>query len=93
VHAKTEGLHHGRLHHGLYDRLIFNKIKKGLGMHHLRLMVSGSAPLSENVMTFFRCMLGVPVIEGEKILNRDFIFFMARWCNIVSISITVHSLL
>lgn len=66
MRAKTEGLHQGRLHHGLYDRLIFNKIKKGLGMHHLRLMVSGSAPLSENVMTFFRCMLGVPVIEGEK---------------------------
>ena len=27
-------------------------------------MISGSAPLSPNVMTFFRCMLGVPVLEG-----------------------------
>lgn len=27
-------------------------------------MATGSAPLSENVMSFFRCMLGVPVIEG-----------------------------
>jgi long-chain acyl-CoA synthetase len=62
--AKTEGLKKGHLHHALYDRLIFSKIKKGLGMDHLRVMISGSAPLSENVMTFFRCMLGIPVVEG-----------------------------
>ena len=62
--AKTEGLKHGRLKHGLYDRLIFNKIKQALGMDHLRFVVSGSAPLSKGVMTFFRCMLGVPVVEG-----------------------------
>jgi len=62
--AKAEGLKHGKLTHGLYDRLIFNKIKKALGLDHLRFMVSGSAPLSEGVMIFFRCMLGVPVVEG-----------------------------
>ena len=62
--TKTEGLKHGHLRHALYDRLIFNKIKKGLGMDCLRIMVTGSAPLSENVMIFFRCMLGVPVVEG-----------------------------
>ena len=33
-------------------------------MDRLRVMISGSAPLSENVMIFFRCMLGVPVVEG-----------------------------
>ena len=62
--AKTKGLERGHLKHALYDRLIFDKIKKGLGMDHLRVMVSGSAPLSENVMTFFRCVLGVAVLEG-----------------------------
>lgn len=62
--AKTEGLKHGKLTHALYDRLIFNKIKKGLGMDQLRFVVSGSAPLSDNVMIFFRCLLGVPVMEG-----------------------------
>ncbi|GKZ00101.1 hypothetical protein MPSEU_000963500 [Mayamaea pseudoterrestris] len=62
--AKTEGLKHGRLAHPLYDRLLFNKIKKGLGMDYVRFMVSGSAPLSENVMTFYRCLLGVGVVEG-----------------------------
>lgn len=62
--AKRQGLKHGRLTHAFYDRLICNKIKKGLGMDCLRFMISGSAPLSEDVMTFFRCVLGVPVLEG-----------------------------
>ena len=62
--AKIEGLKEGHLKHALYDALIFNKIKKALGMDCIRFMVSGSAPLSENVMMFFRCMLGVPICEG-----------------------------
>jgi long-chain acyl-CoA synthetase len=62
--AKARNLRHGQLTHAFYDKLIFNKIKKALGMDHLRFMVSGSAPLSENVMVFFRCMLGIPVVEG-----------------------------
>lgn len=62
--AKTEGLQHGHMKHGLYDRLLFNKIKAALGMDHLRIMISGSAPLSAPVMTFFRCLLGIPVVEG-----------------------------
>jgi long-chain acyl-CoA synthetase len=62
--AKTQGLAKGHLKHSLYDRLVFNKIKAALGLDCLRIMVSGSAPLSEPVMTFFRCLLGVPVVEG-----------------------------
>ena len=63
--AKTENLMAtGQLHHPIYDRLVFHKIKKALGFDHLRLMVSGSAPLSPKVMTFFRCLLSVPVVEG-----------------------------
>lgn len=33
-------------------------------MDCLRSMVSGSAPLSKNVMNFYRIMLGIPVVEG-----------------------------
>ena len=62
--AKTRGLMHGELTHGLYDAILFNKIKKGLGMDCLRFMISGSAPLSPTVMNFWRCVLGVPVVEG-----------------------------
>lgn len=54
----------GELKHALYDRLIFNKIKKGLGMDQLRVLISGSAPLSKPVMIFYRVMLGIPVVEG-----------------------------
>jgi long-chain acyl-CoA synthetase len=54
----------GELKHGFYDRLMFNKIKKGLGLDHLRTLVSGSAPLSKPVMIFYRILLGVPIVEG-----------------------------
>jgi long-chain acyl-CoA synthetase len=63
--TKSKLLQRGELTHKVYDTLLFNKIKKGLGMDHIRVMISGSAPLSENVMIFFRCMLGVPVVEGK----------------------------
>jgi long-chain acyl-CoA synthetase len=56
----------GQLTHAIYDRLIFNKIKKGLGFDQLRIMISGSAPLSNKVMIFYRIMLGVPVLEGYR---------------------------
>ena len=62
---KTQNLlESGELKHGLFDRLLFNKIKKGLGFDHIRFLVSGSAPLSKNVMNFYRIMLGCPVVEG-----------------------------
>lgn len=65
IAAKTRNiLESGRLTHPIYDRLLFNKIKKALGMDQLRFLISGSAPLAENVMMFFRCMLGCPVVEG-----------------------------
>eukprot|EP00816_Leptocylindrus_hargravesii_P001617 CAMPEP_0196803178 /NCGR_PEP_ID=MMETSP1362-20130617/2573_1 /TAXON_ID=163516 /ORGANISM="Leptocylindrus danicus, Strain CCMP1856" /LENGTH=676 /DNA_ID=CAMNT_0042174623 /DNA_START=20 /DNA_END=2050 /DNA_ORIENTATION=- len=63
--AKSRNLaQNGELKHSFFDAILFNKIKVGLGMDCLRLMVSGSAPLSSTVMTFWRCVLGVPVIEG-----------------------------
>jgi len=62
--AKTKDLAHGHLKHAFYDRLLFNKIKKGLGLDHVRFIISGSAPLASNVMMFFRCLLGVPMVEG-----------------------------
>ncbi len=62
--AKSMGLAQGKLTHALWDRVLFNKIKSALGLDCVRCMVSGSAPLSPKVMTFFRCLLGVPVCEG-----------------------------
>lgn len=63
--SKTQNLlQTGQLTHPIYDRLLFNKIKKALGMDQLRFLISGSAPLNESVMMFFRCLLGCPVVEG-----------------------------
>ena len=65
MQAKTDNLiKHGKLTHSFYDKLIFNKIKHALGFSDVKCMISGSAPLSPTVMLFFRCMLGVPVVEG-----------------------------
>jgi acyl-CoA synthetase (AMP-forming)/AMP-acid ligase II len=65
VRAKTKNLlSTGQLSHGFYDRLVFDKIKRGLGLDCIRVVVSGSAPLSKHVMNFYRILLGVPVLEG-----------------------------
>jgi len=46
----------------LAERLVFAKVRDRLG-GHLRIGISGAAPLSTDVMEFFHA-LGVPVIEG-----------------------------
>lgn len=40
-----------------WDMLVFRKVQEGMG-GKLRLMLVGSAPLAENVLTFTRCALG-----------------------------------
>ena len=49
--VKREGLKRGILTHGFYDALLFNKLKRALGMDAIRFVVSGSAPLSEIIPT------------------------------------------
>ncbi|KAF5297457.1 hypothetical protein FQA39_LY19269 [Lamprigera yunnana] len=46
-----------------WDKLVFKKVQEGMG-GRLRLMLVGSAPLAENVLTFVRCALGCLVVEG-----------------------------
>ncbi|XP_005095160.2 long-chain-fatty-acid--CoA ligase 5 [Aplysia californica] len=47
----------------IWDKLIFQKIQQRLG-GRVRIVLSGSAPLSEDVMNFLRCALGCFVVEG-----------------------------
>ncbi|VDM56638.1 unnamed protein product [Angiostrongylus costaricensis] len=48
---------------GFFDKLVFKKIREGMG-GRVRLMITGSAPLSENVLTFVRAAMGCVVVEG-----------------------------
>ncbi|RUS69707.1 hypothetical protein EGW08_022528, partial [Elysia chlorotica] len=47
----------------IWDRLIFHKIQDKLG-GRVKLVLSGAAPLSADVMSFLRCALGCIVLEG-----------------------------
>ena len=85
--AKTANIRqNGKLTHPLYDRLVFNKIKKALGMDQLKFMISGSAPLADNVMMFFRCLLGCPVVEGYGQTEGETLASTATFCLLSLIS-------
>lgn len=47
----------------IWDRLVFKKVREGLG-GRVRFMCTGSAPVAENVLNFFRAALGCVVVEG-----------------------------
>ncbi|XP_001949298.1 long-chain-fatty-acid--CoA ligase 5 [Acyrthosiphon pisum] len=47
----------------IWDRLVFGTLQKNMG-GRLRLMITGSAPMAGNVLTFMRCALGCIVVEG-----------------------------
>ncbi|KAL3100109.1 hypothetical protein niasHS_000720 [Heterodera schachtii] len=47
----------------LLDQILFKKVREGLG-GRVKLMITGSAPLSETVLTFMRCATGAVVCEG-----------------------------
>eukprot|EP00658_Telonema_sp_P-2_P035592 TRINITY_DN25853_c0_g2_i1.p1 TRINITY_DN25853_c0_g2~~TRINITY_DN25853_c0_g2_i1.p1 ORF type:complete len:653 (+),score=193.98 TRINITY_DN25853_c0_g2_i1:116-1960(+) len=52
------------LKHMVWDTLVFGPLKKRLGFDRLRLICTGSAPISGTVMNFLRAVFGVPVLEG-----------------------------
>ncbi|KAH1026142.1 hypothetical protein HUJ05_010705 [Dendroctonus ponderosae] len=47
----------------MWDMIVFRKVQEGMG-GRLRLMLVGSAPLADNVLTFVRCAMGCVVVEG-----------------------------
>ena len=54
---------HGVFTHWLWDRLVFARIRRRLGTRIAKI-VSGSAPLSPEVLEFMRIVFGCPVYEG-----------------------------
>ncbi|KAI0256465.1 long-chain-fatty-acid-CoA ligase [Lactifluus subvellereus] len=64
VRTKLDNLHStGAVTHPLWDRLIFRKIQAVLG-GNLKFVVSGSAPISADVLDFLKIALACEVTEG-----------------------------
>ncbi|KAK8803494.1 hypothetical protein WA158_001188 [Blastocystis sp. Blastoise] len=61
---KYQMTHGGSNYHWFYDNFVFNTVKATIGLDADRLTISGSAPLSTEVLDFFRCVLGGIVVEG-----------------------------
>lgn len=61
--AKKEGLKRGTLTHWLWDRLVFAAIKEKLG-GKVKLLLSGAAPISSDVLDFLRCAFSANICEG-----------------------------
>lgn len=53
----------GTLHHGCYDRVIFSKVAAVLG-GNVKKMLTGSAPLSKEVMNFFKVAFSTQFYEA-----------------------------
>lgn len=51
-----------RVQHALFDRLVFSKIREGLGMDELTYALSGAAPISADLLVFFKA-IGVEILE------------------------------
>lgn len=47
----------------MYDRLVFNKFKAAVG-GKVRFMLTGSAPISKDVINFLKVAICVPIYEG-----------------------------
>ena len=64
IRTKTANLARGINSHWFFDRVVFSKVKQNIGLDRLLICISGSAPLSPEVLTFLRCILGNIVFEG-----------------------------
>lgn len=78
VETKLENLvKYGAIQHGIYDSLVFGKMKQALG-GRVRIMVTGSAPIETAVQNFLRVAVGVPLLEGYGQTETSAASFIAR---------------
>ncbi|KAK6341041.1 hypothetical protein TWF696_009351 [Orbilia brochopaga] len=65
VHAKLTSMKTGGNNkHMIYDRLWSNKIKAGLGFENVGTMITGSAPISPEVLQFLRAVFANDFFQG-----------------------------
>ena len=60
---KAELAQHVVRRDSFWDKLVFSKIQARLG-GRVEVVITGAAPLSDEVLTFLRCALGCPVLQG-----------------------------
>lgn len=53
----------GNFKHCVWDKLVFKKMRQVVG-GRVRVMVSGSAPLSKDTISFLKCCFSVPLLEA-----------------------------
>ena len=64
LRTKRENFRENReIKHGLYDKLIFNKIREKFG-GKLEVFVTGSAPLSKDLAEDIKILFSIPIIEA-----------------------------
>ncbi|KAH7470576.1 hypothetical protein PRIC1_001538 [Phytophthora ramorum] len=63
IASKLAGVEVGQKTHVLWDRLVFNKLRMALG-GNVRLVFSGSAPMSADVKKFMQAVFCCDVVEG-----------------------------
>lgn len=51
------------MHHSIYDKIVFKKFKDILG-GNVRLMITGSAPISGEVLDFLKICFCSDILEG-----------------------------
>lgn len=53
----------GYVNHRLWDRIVFNKTKEAFG-GRVRLMITGSAPISAEILDFLKVAICCPIVEA-----------------------------
>ncbi|KAL4239229.1 hypothetical protein ACF0H5_000046 [Mactra antiquata] len=62
--AKEKDISNGVIRNdSMWDKIVFKKVQQSLG-GKVRLITTGSAPLSPKILMFLRCCAGCPVLEG-----------------------------
>lgn len=49
---------------GVWDKLVFAKVRRAIGLDRMRVMVTGSAPIAPHVLQFMRVLCACPIHEG-----------------------------
>ncbi|KDO33542.1 hypothetical protein SPRG_19176 [Saprolegnia parasitica CBS 223.65] len=61
--TKLANLSQGYQTHSLFDALVFTKLKAALGLDRCEILLTGAAPLSATVLSFYRVVLGCTCLE------------------------------